>query len=55
MEPATDAKPTRLLPERRIDHQFGYQEEEEVQGCDLNSQTNAQRLSTQHPRLSGQA
>jgi hypothetical protein len=35
--------------------QFGYQEEEEVQGCDLNSQTNAQRLSTQHPRLSGQA
>jgi hypothetical protein len=33
--------------------QFDHQGEEEVQGCDLNSQINAQRLTAQHPRPGG--
>jgi hypothetical protein len=50
-----DVKPTRLLSERRIDQPVDYQEEGEVQGCDLNSQTNAQRLTAQHPQPGGHA
>jgi hypothetical protein len=41
-----------MLSEHGIDPaQFDYREEE-VRGCDLNSQTNAQRPTAQHPRPS---